>query len=67
MKCVILKPIVKHYLNIGVKAKYKGGEPKVLEPDKLREWKWFSLNNLPDKLLEGTQFTLKNYKAGKIY
>ena len=57
----------KHYLNIGVKAEYQGGEPKVMEPDKCKEWKWFSLKNLPDKMLEGTELTIRNFKAGKIY
>lgn len=57
----------KHFLNIGVKAKYKGGEPKVMELDKCREWRWFSLDNLPEKILESTEGIIKNYKAGKIY
>ena len=33
----------KHYVGIGVLAKYKGGEPKVMEPHKSIEWKWFDL------------------------
>lgn len=57
----------KHYLNIGIKAKFKSGEPKVLEPEKLKEWRWFNLDNLPDKLFEGTELTIKNFKAGNIY
>ena len=57
----------KHYLNIGIMAKYKGGEPKLMEPNKCKEWRWFSLENLPDKMLEGTQLIINNYKAGKIY
>lgn len=57
----------KHFLNIGVKAEYDGGEPQVMEPEKCREWHWFSLDDLPGKLLEGTGLVIKNYKAGKIY
>jgi len=57
----------KQFLNIGVKAKYKGGEPRIMEPEKCQEWCWFSLDNLPDKLLEGTELTIKNFKAKKIY
>jgi 8-oxo-dGTP diphosphatase len=57
----------KHYLNIGIKAQYAGGEPKVCEPDKCRGWQWFSLDNLPEKLFEGTQLAIRNYQAGKIY
>lgn len=57
----------KHYLNIGVKAFYNGGEARVMEPEKCKEWQWFSLDRLPEKLLEGTELAIKNYKAGKIY
>ena len=62
-----IKSDSKHYLNIGVKAEYQGGEPKVMEPDKCKEWKWFSLDNLPKKMLEGTELTIKNFKAKKTY
>lgn len=57
----------KHYLNIGIKGKYKGGEPKVMEPEKLKEWRWVSLENLPDNLFEGTELVINNFKKGKIY
>ncbi len=57
----------KHYLNIGIRAKYKGGEPKVMEPNKCKEWKWFDLDDLPEKMLEGSKLTIKNLKSGKIY
>lgn len=57
----------KHYLNIGVRAEYIGGEPQVREPEKCKEWRWFSLNNLPEKILEGTELIVRNYKIGKIY
>lgn len=57
----------KHFLNIGVIGKYKGGTPKVMEPDKCLEWKWCSFENLPKNLLEGTELVLNNYKANKIY
>ncbi len=57
----------KHYLNVGVLGKYIGGEPKVMEPDKCVEWRWFALDNLPAPLFEGTELMIKNFKAGKIY
>jgi len=57
----------KHYLGIGVLAKYKTGEPKCMEPGKCVEWKWFGMDKFPEKLFEGTELTLRNYKAGKIF
>lgn len=57
----------KHYVNIGIKVKYQGGEPAVMEPDKCLKWYWFNLDNLPKELFEGTELTIKNFKAGKIY
>jgi len=57
----------KHYLNIGIMAKYRGGEIVLMEPHKCREWKWFNLNDLPERMLEGTQLIIRNYKAGEIY
>jgi mutator protein MutT len=57
----------KHYLGLGVKAEYKGGDPKIMEPDKCLEWKWYGLGNLPEKMLDNTEGIIKNFKAGKIY
>lgn len=57
----------KHYLNLGVIGKYQGGESQVMEPEKCQEWKWFSLNALPDNLFEATAYTLRNFKDKKIY
>jgi len=57
----------KHFVNIGFKAEYVGGEPKLMEPEKCKEWRWFNINELPNNLLEGTELILKNFKAQKIY
>jgi 8-oxo-dGTP diphosphatase len=57
----------KHFLNIGVKASYNGGEPKVMEPEKCEKWQWFDLNDLPDKILDGTFQIIQNFKAKRIY
>lgn len=62
-----LKSDDKHYINIGVKANPSVGEPKLMEPDKCLEWQWFDLNDLPDRIFEGTELTLTNYKNKTLY
>ncbi len=58
----------KHYLNISVKANYDGGEPRVCEPDKCVEWKWFNIDTeLPEHMFEATDIAINNYKSGNIY
>ena len=67
MRCVNIESDNKQYVNIGFKAKYKGGEPQLKEPEKWKEWRWFSLDNLPKPLFEGTELNIKSYKTNKIY
>lgn len=62
-----LKSDGKHYLNIGVKGLYEGGEPIVAEVDKFEKWEWFNLDNLPTNLFEGTELMINNFKNKTIY
>lgn len=62
-----LKSDRKHYLGLGVLAKYPGGEPRIIEPDKCEKWCWFNLNNLPSPLFENTEAIIKNFKNQTIY
>ena len=48
-------------------GEYKGGEPRVMEPNKCKQWQWFSLDNLPGSLFEGTELVIKNFKNKVIY
>jgi len=57
----------KHYVGLGVKAIYKGGTVKLMEPTKCKEWKWFPLDNLPDSLFENTESIIRNYQRNNVY
>lgn len=35
-----------HYLTVYLRAKYISGNPRVMEPDKCEEWRWYSWSNL---------------------
>ncbi len=56
-----------HFITIGVNAIDFSGEPKVMEPDEITEWKWFDLNNLPTPLYFPSEKLLNNYKQDKFY
>lgn len=40
----------KHYVTLFVVANSLSGEPKITEPDKCKQWKWFKLDELPEPL-----------------
>lgn len=56
-----------HFVTIGFLAEEFEGEPKVMEPEEITEWKWFDLSNLPFPLYFPSEKIIKNYLAGKIY
>ncbi|KKQ79359.1 MAG: MutT/NUDIX family protein, partial [Parcubacteria group bacterium GW2011_GWC2_38_7] len=57
----------KHFVVIGIKANSAVGEPKLMEPDKFIEWRWFPLDNLPEPMFEGSKLSMNNYKNKNIY
>ncbi|MFA6338955.1 MAG: NUDIX domain-containing protein [Candidatus Paceibacterota bacterium] len=57
----------KHYIHIGLIADWKSGEPKIMEPEKSEEWKWYDLDNLPEPLFEFSEFAVEAYKNGENY
>ena len=40
----------KHYVDIGIIADWKSGEPKAMESDKLESWNWHDVDDLPKPL-----------------
>lgn len=62
-----------HYVTIFMRALYKGGEIKNLEPEKCEEWQWFSFDELPSNLflpfknmLQQKNFLNKNKKPAQM-
>jgi ADP-ribose pyrophosphatase YjhB (NUDIX family) len=56
-----------HFVTIGLICEHFEGEPKVMEPDEITEWKWFSLNELPKPIYFPSEELLKNYIEKKFY
>ncbi len=50
-----------HFVTIGFLCEKFEGEPKVMEPDEIVEWKWFDFNNLPDYIFFPTEKIINKY------
>lgn len=52
------------YIDFFLLAKKWKGEPKISEPKKCDDMKWFPLNNLPENLLTYVKKAIENYQNG---
>jgi hypothetical protein len=43
------------------------GEPQVMEPDEIVEWRWFSLENLPTPLFPPSAKIVENLRNNLFY
>lgn len=58
----IVKNENQHWVSPSFLCKITNGEPKIMEPTKHTDMKWFNLNELPEKLTITTQNAVKQYK-----
>lgn len=56
-----------HFVTIGLFSDKFSGEAKVMEPDEIVKWQWFSLDNLPTPLYFPSVHVLENYRKGLFY
>ena len=56
-----------HFITIGLFSEDFSGEPKVMEPDEITEWGWFSLDDPPKPLYFPSAEILKNREKGLFY
>lgn len=56
-----------HFITIGLFSENFDGEPRVMEPDEITEWKWFDLENLPERIFFPSAKILENYRQKKFY
>lgn len=50
-----------NFIHFGLIVKEYTGEVKNLEPEKCEGWEWFSIENLPQKLLPGHKAVIEMY------
>lgn len=50
-----------HHITIVFLAEEYEGEPKVMEPEEITEWRWFGLNDLPQPMFFPSEKGLKNF------
>ena len=51
----------RHYITLHVIARKHSGKLKIMEPDKEDEWKWFDLDNLPERIYTPTKKFIDSY------
>ena len=56
-----------HFVTIGLLSDDFEGEPKVMEPNEITEWKWFNLNKIPTPIFFPSKKILNNYKKKEFY
>ena len=57
----IIKEESAHWVATSFLCKIKSGVPKIMEPDKASDLRWFDLDKLPEKLTITTKKTLSDY------
>ncbi|MBP7133807.1 nucleoside monophosphate kinase [Patescibacteria group bacterium] len=57
----------KHYVDISLLADWVSGEPIAKEPDKIKEWKWYDLSDLPSPLFGTMATAIEALKSGQIF
>lgn len=57
----IIKEESAHWVATSFLCKIKSGVPKIMEPDKASDLRWFDLDKLPEKLTITTRKALRDY------
>lgn len=50
----------KHYITVYMVADWESGEPRVMEPEKASEWRWFAWDRLPEPLFLSVENLVKS-------
>ncbi|HOX41008.1 MAG TPA: NUDIX domain-containing protein [bacterium] len=56
-----------HFVTIGFLCKEAVGEPRVMEPDEITEWRWFDLGSVPANIFPPSKKVLEHFERKEIY
>lgn len=56
-----------HFVTLGFVCRDATGNPLVMEPDEITEWRWFSLDDLPSPMFAPSAAILSRLASGQIY
>ena len=57
----------RHEIYVSLMADWESGEPKSFEEERIVDWAWYDLDNLPSPLFKFCEISINAYKTGKIY
>ena len=57
----------RHEIYVGVIAEWESGEPQSFKDEKIIDWKWYDLDDLPKPLFKFCEISIESYKTGKNY
>lgn len=63
----IIHPYQEDYINVFFTTNKYIGTPKIIEPNKCDDLKWFNINELPENTIIRIRNVIKNMKKGIIY
>jgi 8-oxo-dGTP diphosphatase len=55
----------RHFVTLEMTAGILDGQVKVMEPNKIDEWRWFDMDNLPDNLYSPSMKFIDKYMEGQ--
>lgn len=57
----------RQYIGVIIQASYVDGTPRVCEPHKCEEWKWYSYDKLPERMFSPSKRGLDLARNGVLY
>ncbi len=55
------------FITIGLLCEDFEGEPRVMEPEEITEWRWFPLSSLPQTMFPPSRKMAEKYLSNKFY